>query len=81
MKKLTFEKQGILGIAGLGLGHLLWYMTGNGLFVNLGWIFNGIFFCFSPGVSGEFRKYGSGQETGSACGCADYFDGIHDSKR
>lgn len=48
MKELTYGRQIFLGIVGLGIGHLLWYLTGNGLFVSTGWIFYGALFVIHP---------------------------------
>lgn len=48
MKKLTFQNQVLLGISGIGLGHLLSWMTFNRIFENLGWIFYGLLFLLHP---------------------------------
>lgn len=48
MKHLTYGKQMLLGIIGLGLGHLLSWITDISFFVNLGWIFYGVLFVIHP---------------------------------
>lgn len=48
MKKLTFQNQILLGIIGLGLGHVLSWVTSNRIFENLGWIFYGLLFVIHP---------------------------------
>ena len=48
MKWLTYRNQIILGIVGLGVGHLLAWVTDISVFVNLGWIFYGALFLIHP---------------------------------
>lgn len=48
MKYLTYQNQIILGIIGLGVGHLLFWLTDFSFFVNLGWIFYGVLFVIHP---------------------------------
>lgn len=48
MKKLTFQRQVVLGIVILGIAHFLWNLTGNGYFVNGAWLFYGFLFVLHP---------------------------------
>lgn len=48
MKHLTYQNQIILGIIGLGVGHLLSWLTDLSFFINLGWIFYGVLFVIHP---------------------------------
>ena len=48
MKHLTYSKQMLIGILGLGVGHLLSWFTDISAFINLGWIFYGILFVVHP---------------------------------
>ena len=48
MKHLTYSKQMLIGILGLGVGHLLSWFTDISFFVNLGWFFYGALFVVHP---------------------------------
>lgn len=48
MKYLTYQNQLFLGVIGIGVGHLLSWLTEFSFFLNLGWIICGMLFVIHP---------------------------------
>lgn len=48
MKKITFEKQMIIGIVFLFLMHICSSIFKNSIFVNIGWVAYGLLFIINP---------------------------------
>lgn len=56
MKKLSFDKQIVLGLAFLALMHICSWIFKQGIFVNIGWIAYGLLFIVHPAVPDQAKS-------------------------